>query len=126
MLLQTPEDDLRNASAARGCGRLSHSWCMSVVSHGHGEFGGAGMEVVHGMHAGRNQGAGRLSRYAGAHPECEVLPSCHSIISPSRCAGLGRVEPELVGLPVAVTGSPNLLCCILRYFSDFAFCCCVI
>ena len=22
---------------------------------------------------------------------------------------------------VAVTGSPNLLCCILRYFSDFAF-----
>ena len=29
-------------------------------------------------------------------------------------------------LPVAVTGSPNLLCCILRYFSDFAFCCCVI
>ena len=29
-------------------------------------------------------------------------------------------------LPVAVTGSPNLLCCILRYFSDFAFCCYVI
>ena len=29
-------------------------------------------------------------------------------------------------LPVAVTGSPNLLCCILRYFTDFAFCCCVI
>ena len=28
--------------------------------------------------------------------------------------------------PVAVTGSPNLLCCILRYFSDFAFCFCVI
>ena len=28
--------------------------------------------------------------------------------------------------PVAVTGSPNLLCCILRYFTDFAFCCCVI
>ena len=29
-------------------------------------------------------------------------------------------------LPVAVTGSPNLLCCILRYFIDFAFCCCAI
>ena len=29
-------------------------------------------------------------------------------------------------LPVAVTGSPNLLCCILRYFTDFAFCCCVV
>ena len=23
-------------------------------------------------------------------------------------------------------GSPNLLCCILRYFIDFAFCCCAI
>ena len=29
-------------------------------------------------------------------------------------------------LPVAVTGSPNLLCRILRYFIDFAFCCCAI
>ena len=29
-------------------------------------------------------------------------------------------------LPVAVTGSPNLLYCILRYFIDFAFCCCAI
>ena len=28
--------------------------------------------------------------------------------------------------PVAVTGSSNLLCCILQYFSDFAFYCCVI
>ena len=28
--------------------------------------------------------------------------------------------------PVAVTGWLNLLCCILRYFIDFAFCCCVI
>ena len=33
---------------------------------------------------------------------------------------------EIRVLPVAVTGSPNLLCCILRYFSDFAFCCCAI
>ena len=27
---------------------------------------------------------------------------------------------------VAVTSKPNLLCCILRKLSDFAFCCCVI
>ena len=33
---------------------------------------------------------------------------------------------KICELPVAVAGSPNLLCCILRYFSDFAFCCCVI
>ena len=33
---------------------------------------------------------------------------------------------EFCVLPVAVTGSPNLLCCILRYFIDFAFCCCAI
>ena len=34
--------------------------------------------------------------------------------------------PNFCVLPVAVTGSPNLLCCILRYFIDFAFCCCAI
>ena len=33
-----------------GC--VSHSWCMCVASHGYGEFGGAGMEMVDGMHAG--------------------------------------------------------------------------
>ena len=37
-----------------------------------------------------------------------------------------KEEHILRVLPVAVTGSPNLLCCILRYFTDFAFCCCVI
>ena len=37
-----------------------------------------------------------------------------------------HVNVTLRVLPVAVTGSPNLLCCILRYFTDFAFCCCVI
>ena len=41
-------------------------------------------------------------------------------MSASRYTDLLRV------LPVAVTDSPNLLCCILRYFTDFAFCCCVI
>ena len=36
--------------------RVSHSWCMCVVSHGYGRLVGAGMEVVDGMHAGRSQG----------------------------------------------------------------------
>ena len=32
-------------------GRVSHSWCMSVVSHGYGGLGGVGMEVVGWSHA---------------------------------------------------------------------------
>ena len=42
------------------------------------------------------------------------------------CHTLSYLYLILRVLPVAVTGSPNLLCCILRYFTDFAFCCCVI
>ena len=38
----------------------------------------------------------------------------------------GKLIYSLRVHPVAVTGSPNLLCCVLWYFSDFAFCCCVI
>ena len=37
-------------------GRVSHSWCMCVVSHGYVGFGGGRMEVVDGMHTGRRQG----------------------------------------------------------------------
>ena len=32
---------------------------------------GVGMEVVDGMHAGQSLGVGRMSRDAGAFPECE-------------------------------------------------------
>ena len=38
-------------------GRVSHSWCMCVIGHGYGGFGGAGMEVVGGMHAGQCRGS---------------------------------------------------------------------
>ena len=31
--------------------RVSHSWCVNVVTHGYGGLGGAGMEVVDGKHA---------------------------------------------------------------------------
>ena len=37
-------------------GRVRHSGCMSVVSHGYGGFGGGRMEVADGMHAGQRQG----------------------------------------------------------------------
>ena len=37
-------------------GRVSHSWCMSVVSHGYGGLGGDRVEVVDGIHAGQSQG----------------------------------------------------------------------
>ena len=36
-------------------GRVSHSWCTGVVNHGCNGLGGAGMEVVHGMHARQSQ-----------------------------------------------------------------------
>ena len=52
--------------------QVSHSWCMCVVSHGYGGLGGAGVEVVDGMHAGQ-RGVGRMSGDAGALPECEVI-----------------------------------------------------
>ena len=57
---------------------------------------GVGMELVLGKHAGQSQVVGRMSGDAGAFPECVGL---HPIVPPSRCAILGRVEPELVGLP---------------------------
>ena len=40
-------------------GRVSHNWCMSVVSNGYGGHGGGRMGVVDGMHAGRRQRSGR-------------------------------------------------------------------
>ena len=36
-------------------GRVSHSWCMCVVSHGYGWLGGVIVEVVDGMHVGQRQ-----------------------------------------------------------------------
>ena len=48
---QTPEDDLRSVRVAR---RWLTSWCMCVVTHGYGGFGGVGMEVVNDMHAGQS------------------------------------------------------------------------
>ena len=66
---------------------------MRVCSHGYGRFGGAGMEVVDGMHAGKIQGGSHVGRC-----RC-TCHRWHPITPPSRCAALGRVEPELVGLP---------------------------
>ena len=40
-----------------------------------------------------------MSGDAGARPECEVIYWWHPITPLSRCAALGRVEPELIGLP---------------------------
>ena len=57
------------------------------------------MEMVVGKHAGQSQGVGRMSVDGGALPECEVIHRLHPITPPSRCESLGRVKPELVGLP---------------------------
>ena len=60
---------------------------------------GAGMELVLGKHAGQSQVVGRMSGDAGAFPECVGHTLITPDVPPSRCAVLGRVEPELVGLP---------------------------
>ena len=57
------------------------------------------MEVVGGMNVKQSQGIVCMSRDVGALPECEVIHQQHPITPPSSCTDLGRVEPELVGLP---------------------------
>ena len=57
---------------------------------------GAWMEVVDGMHAGQGQGGwphvGRCRSVFEVRGDTLITPL-------SGCAALGRVEPELVGLP---------------------------
>ena len=54
-------------------GRVSHSFCMCVISHGYSGLGGVRDEVVDGMHAGQSQGVVHMSGDAGALPECQVI-----------------------------------------------------
>ena len=71
-------------------GRANHTWCMGVVMNGHG-----------GLVGGRDGGDGRttpggvvhIAGDAGELPECEVKTL---ITQPSRCLGLGKVEPEFI------------------------------
>ena len=52
-------------------GRVSHSWCMCVASHGHGGLGGGwdgGWYVC-----GTKPGVGRMSGDAGEPTKCEVI-----------------------------------------------------
>ena len=59
---------------------------------------GAGIEVVDGMHAGQSSWVSRMSADAGPLPEFDVIHRWLTITPPSRCAALGMVELELVGL----------------------------
>ena len=54
-------------------GRDSHNWCMCVVVMAMVGWVGAGIKVVDGMHAELSKVVGRISRDAGALPECEVI-----------------------------------------------------
>ena len=80
-------------------GRVSHSWCMCVVVMAMVGWMGAGMELVLGMHAGQSQVVGRMSGDVRSFQECVRNTLITPFAPPSRCAVLGRVEPELVGLP---------------------------
>ena len=74
--------------------RASHRWCMCVVYHGYGEFGGS----RDGMLAGQSQGDGRMTGDAGARPVCEVETLMSSYHTAFQGAAFGRIEPELVEL----------------------------
>ena len=73
-------------------GRVSHSWCMVVVSHGYGGLGG-GRDGGGGWYA---CGTCRMSGDAGALPVCEVIHLWLPVAQPSRCAALVVVELEFV------------------------------
>ena len=93
-------------------GRVSHSWCMCVVSHGNG----GGMDVIGGWNAcGSKQGmwlvdvgqclggwshVGRCPSTSQVQSDIPMTPdhTGHLITPPSWCAALGRVESKLVGL----------------------------
>ena len=76
-------------------GRVGHSWCLCVAGHVYAGLVVGRIEVVDAMHAVQSKGFGRISGDAGALPECVW----HPITPSSKCARLGRVESELVGLP---------------------------
>ena len=80
-------------------GRVSHSWCMCVVVKAMVGWMGAGMELVLGKHAGQSQVVGHMSGLPEHFQSVWGIHLLHPIVPPSRCAVLGRVEPELVGLP---------------------------
>ena len=80
-------------------GRVNHRWCMCVVSHdcsGLGEDRDEdGSWYVCRM---KPKGLGCMLGDVRALPECEVNSLVSPITPPSRCAALGKVEPELVAV----------------------------
>ena len=81
-------------------GRVSHSWCMCVVSHGDGWLGG-GRYGCGGWHAwGTKPGGFVVCREMPEHfMSARWRHWWYPITPPSRNAALGRVVPELVGFP---------------------------
>ena len=77
-------------------GRVSHNWCMCVVSHGYGGLCGGRDGVVDGMQGDKAKGVCRMSADAAVHTESEVKTLIPSLY---KCVCLGRVEPESVCLP---------------------------
>ena len=102
----------------------SHFQWICVVCDGYGGFGGrrdegggwhaCGTKPGDWSHVGRCREIGRMSGDAWAFTVWEVVHWWHPIASSSRCAVLGSVESELVGLsgrhekaPVVVVSSPH-------------------
>ena len=76
--------------------QVSHSWYMCVVGHGYGGLGGG--RDGDGMHTGYSQGFFWHVGGCWSTSYSEVVHWWHRIIPLSRCAALGRFEPEFVGL----------------------------
>ena len=74
-------------------GRVSHSRCMCLASHGYGGLEAGRKADVDGMHAGQSDGGWSHVLRCRSTTECKVKTPA------SRCTTLGRVKLELVGLP---------------------------
>ena len=79
-------------------GRVNHSCCMCVVSHGYGGLHGGRNGVIDGMHAGQSQGSwphARRNRSTSRVRGGTLMTPNHTAIQVRR----GNVESSLVRLP---------------------------
>ena len=81
-------------------GRVSHSWCMCVVVMTIVGWMGTQMELVHDISMRDKARWLVVCREMPEHFQSEWgIHLLHPIVPLSRCAVLGRVFPELIGLP---------------------------
>ena len=81
-------------------GRVNHSWCMGVISHGYGGLGGGRVGGGDRQACGtKTEAVGRLSAEDGVIPDFKVKILMMPDHTPSRCAAEDRTGSELADLP---------------------------